>query len=64
MREREKVIDFNFEIYKKIYSVTIRKNLLKSAGLEIKKIIPKAQKFLIATDKNILNFIFVQFHHL
>ena len=45
MRERENVIDFDFEIYKKIYSVTFRKNLLKSAGLEIKKIIPKAQKF-------------------
>ena len=64
MRARERVIYFDFEIYKKIYSVTIRKNLLKSAGLEIKKIISKAQKFFIVTDKNILNFIFVQFHHL
>jgi 3-dehydroquinate synthase len=35
------------------YPIVISNHLLKNAGTEIKKIIPKAQKFLLITDKNI-----------
>ena len=35
------------------YPIIISKNLLNNAGLEIKKVIPKAAKFLLITDKNI-----------
>ena len=35
------------------YPVIISKNLLNNTGAEIKKIIPKAKKFLLITDKNI-----------
>ena len=35
------------------YPVIISKNLLNNTGSEIKKIIPKAKKFLLITDKNI-----------
>ncbi len=35
------------------YPIIICKNLLKNTGAEIKKIIPKAKKFLLITDKNI-----------
>ena len=44
-KEIEKAIDFNFEIYKKIYSVINIENLLKSAGLEIKKLYLKHKNF-------------------
>ena len=35
------------------YPIVIGKNILNNTGPEIKRIIPKANKFLIITDKNI-----------
>ena len=35
------------------YPIIICKNLLNNTGAEIKKVIPKAKKFLLITDKNI-----------